>query len=189
MKNILFIALALLCYSVKAQENLPTAVKLPAADSSPADIVYYPINAAKAKGNEATGPIIKVVYSRPQKKGREIFGVLEQYGNVWRFGANESTEIRFYKNVTVGNKKVKAGIYSLFAIPDKDKWTIIINKQTDKWGAFSYDQSKDVVRLDVPITILSKQVEYFTVTFTPAKDGANLIAAWDKTQVSLPISF
>jgi len=143
----------------------------------------------KAKSGEKTEPIIKIVYSRPQRKGRDIFGVLEQYGKVWRFGANENTEIRFYKKVTIGGKKIKAGTYSLFAIPNKDNWTIILNSQIDKWGAFSYDQSKDLVRINTSIKTLAKPIEYFSLTFTSKEGGANLIIAWDKTQTELPISF
>ena len=189
MRNIFVLIFALLCFSAKAQEPINAGVKFAAADPSPADIVYFPLNAAKVKTDDDVKPIIKVVYSRPQKKGRDIFGVLEQYGKVWRFGANESTEIHFFEKVTVGGKKIKAGTYSLFAIPNKDKWTIIINKQTDKWGAFTYNQAMDIVRIDVPVKTLNKPIEYFSLTFSPLPQGATLIAAWDKTQVELPITF
>ncbi|RNL50692.1 DUF2911 domain-containing protein [Pedobacter jejuensis] len=189
MKNIILVVFALFCFGAKAQETPNPEVKFAAADPSPADIVYFPLNASKVKAGDFTKPKIKVVYSRPQKKGREIFGVLEQYGNVWRFGANESTEIRFFEKVNIGGKKIKAGTYSLFAIPNKDTWTIIINTQTDRWGAFTYDATKDVVRVNVPVKTLTKPVEYFSITFTPLATGATLIAAWDKTQVELPIAF
>lgn len=189
MRNIFIVVFALLCFGANAQETASTEVKFAIADPSPADIVYYPLNAAKVKADDATKPIIKVIYSRPQKKGRDIFGVLEQFGNVWRFGANESTEIQFFKKVTISGKKIKAGTYSLFAIPNKDTWTIIINSQTDRWGAFTYDQKKDIVRVNVPVKSLSKPIEYFSITFTPLTTGATLIAAWDKTQIELPIAF
>jgi len=189
MRNIVVLVFALLCFSAKAQEPTNADVKFAAADPSPADIVYFPLNAAKVKADDAAKPVIKVVYSRPQKKGRDIFGVLEQFGKVWRFGANESTEIQFFNKVTISGKKIKAGKYSLFAIPNKDIWTIIINSQTDRWGAFSYDQKKDLVRVNVPVKSLSKAIEYFSITFTPLASGATLIAAWDKTQIELPIAF
>lgn len=182
MKKLVFIALfAVLAIGARAQD-----VKFPGLDTSPADIVYYPLNVAKAKDNST--PLIKVVYSRPAKKGREIFGVLEQFGKVWRVGANESTEIRFYKSATVGGKKIKAGTYSLFAIPNKDKWTIIINKQIDKWGAFTYDQTKDVVRADVNVKSLDKPLETLSITFTTQATGANLVIGWDLSTVELPIT-
>jgi len=189
MKNIFIIVFVLLCFSARAQEATNADVKFAAADPSPADIVYFPLNAAKVKADEATKPIIKIVYSRPQKKGRDIFGVLEQFGNVWRFGANESTEVRFFKKVTISGKKIKAGSYSLFAIPNKDNWTVILNSQTDRWGAFTYDQKKDIVRVNVSVKPLLKPVEYFSITFTPLPSGATLVAAWDKTQIELPIAF
>lgn len=182
MKKLVFISLfAFLAVGANAQD-----VKFPGPDTSPADIVYYPLNVAKAKDNST--PLIKVLYSRPSKKGREIFGVLEQFGKVWRVGANESTEIRFYKAATIGGKKIKAGIYSLFAIPNKDKWTIIINKQVDKWGAFTYDQTKDVVRTDVDVKSLEKPLEVLSITFTTQANGANLVIGWDQSTVELPVT-
>ena len=182
MKKLVFISLfAFLAIGTSAQD-----VKFPGLDTSPADIVYYPLNVAKAKDNST--PLIKVLYSRPSKKGREIFGVLEQFGKVWRVGANESTEIRFYKAATIGSKKIKAGTYSLFAIPNKDKWTVIINKQVDKWGAFTYDQTKDVVRTDVDVKSLEKPLEVLSITFTTQANGANLVIGWDHSTVELPIT-
>lgn len=189
MKNIFIVVFALFCFSAKAQQASPAEVKFPAADPSPADIVYFPLNVPKAKAGDATKPIIKIVYSRPQKKGRDIFGVLEQYGNVWRFGANESTEVRFFKKVSIGGKKIKAGTYSLFAIPNKDTWTIIVNRETDKWGAFTYNQAKDIVRVNVPVKTLAKPIEYFSLTFIEVNGGAHLVIGWDRTQVELPINF
>ncbi|MEJ2903978.1 DUF2911 domain-containing protein [Pedobacter panaciterrae] len=181
MKKIMLFAL----FAIFAGNTMAQDVKFPAIDSSPADIAYFPLSVAKAKDDSK--PLIKVVYSRPSKKGREIFGVLEQFGKVWRVGANESTEIKFYKTVVIAGKKIKAGSYSLFAIPNKDNWTLIINKQTDKWGAFTYNQEKDLVRVDVPVKTLTSTVESLCITFKSQEKGANLIIAWDKTFVELPI--
>ncbi len=183
----LVIALVLFCFAANAQNAV--AVKFPAVDASPLDVAYYPVNSAKVKKDDTAMPIIKVLYSRPAKKGREVFGVLEQFDKVWRLGANESTEIYFDRSVTVGDKKLRPGSYSLFAIPSKDKWTIIVNKQTDRWGAFTYDQAKDVTRVDVPVTKLEKAIESFSIVFTDAPAGANMVMAWDTTQVILPIGF
>lgn len=181
MKKLLVFAL----FTMFAGKTMAQDIKFPAVDSSPADISYFPTNVAKAKDDSA--PLIKVVYSRPSKKGREIFGVLEQFGKVWRVGANESTEIKFFKPAVIGGKRIKAGSYSLFAIPNKDIWTIIINKQTDKWGAFTYNQEKDLVRVNVPVKALASTAESLCITFTTKEKGANLIIAWDKTYVELPI--
>ena len=161
-------------------------IKFPAIDKSPLDIVYYPLNIAKDK-DASKKPLIKIIYSRPSKNGRPIYGVLERYGKVWRTGANESTEIRFYKNVKVGDKKVKAGVYSLFTIPEKDKWTIIINKQTDKWGAYTYDQSKDVARIEVPVKASTSVIEHFSITFSEHPQGANIVMGWDRSLIEVPI--
>lgn len=186
-KMSLCLMLALFCFAAQAQTNA-SAVKYPNLDSSPLDVLYYPINVVKVKkGEQPASPLVKVLYSRPQRKGRTIFGVLEQFDKVWRLGANENTEITFLKSVVIGGKKIKAGTYSLFAIPTKDKWTVIVNKQTDRWGAFSYDAAKDVVRVDVPVTTLDKTIESFSMTFVDFAEGINLMMAWDNTQVSLPI--
>jgi len=190
MKNIcLCLLLVLFGLTSSAQTTVAGPIKFPNIDPSPMDALYYPINATKVKKEDTSLPIIKVLYSRPSKKGREIFGVLEQFDKVWRLGANENTEISFAKSVTIGNKKIKAGTYSLFAIPSKEKWTIIVNKQVSRWGAFSYDESKDVIRIEVPITKLEKAIESFSMTFTEFADGANLVMAWDTTQAILPIYF
>lgn len=162
-------------------------IKFSKLDASPLDVVYYPLNTTKSK--EPVEPVMRVLYSRPQKKGREIFGVLEQFDKVWRLGANENTEIQFFKPVTIAGKKIKAGRYSLFAIPSKEKWIIIINKQVDKWGAFSYDEKSDVTRVEVPVNKLEKTLEIFSITFADTPEGANLIMAWDNTQTALPIGF
>ncbi|MXV49627.1 DUF2911 domain-containing protein [Pedobacter sp. HMF7647] len=164
------------------------AQQFPLLDKSPADIIYFPLKAPSSKDPEVK-PIIKVIYSRPQKNGREIFGVLEQFGKVWRVGANESTEIKFFETVKLGDKKIKHGTYSLFAIPNSDKWIIIINKITDKWGAFTYDQSADVARIEVPVIKSSKTIEAFSITFIPTDSGAKMMMGWDNTIVEVPFVF
>ncbi|MDF3077309.1 MAG: asparagine synthetase [Sphingobacteriaceae bacterium] len=180
MKKIILTLVCAICFlGAEAQ------YKFPALDASPADFVIYPLKAA----NTGAPAKIKVSYSRPAKKGREIFGTLEAFGKVWRAGANESTQIQFYVPVTVGGKSIAAGTYSLFAIPDKDKWTIILNSATNRWGAYSYDQTKDIARVDVPVKTLPDVVENFSITFTDKPGGANLVMGWDKTAVELPITF
>jgi len=185
MKKIsLFVLVAFFGLAVNAQE-----VKFPALDGTPADIAYYPVNAAKVKAGDKSSPVIKVVYSRPSKKGREVFGTLAPYGKVYRLGANESTDIKFFKPVTIGKKTIPAGSYSLFAIPNEKTWTMIINKQTDRWGAYVYDEGMDVVRVEVPVKPLTEPLEALSITFSPQTDGAHLHIGWDKTSVALPIQF
>lgn len=130
---------------------------------------------------------IAVTYGRPYKKGREIFGKLEPYGKVYRVGADEATTITFAKDGTFGGKPVKAGTYTLFAIPNEKQWTIILNSQLGQWGAFKYDQykDKDVLQVDVPVTTLSAPVEQLTIK--PA--GKDLTISWDVVLVSVPVRF
>ena len=170
---------------------LQAQTKLPAVDKSPMDMSYYPNGYPVSKiQDKATDPLMaRVIYSRPQKNGRTIFGDLLEYGKVWRLGANEATEIEFYQNVKIGGTKVKKGRYTLYCIPYADKWTVIVNKETDTWGSFKYDTKKDVARIDVPVQKQSENTEAFTMVFEKATTGANLIMAWDDVKVNLPIEF
>lgn len=165
-------------------------LKLPAFDKSPMDMVYYPVNYPVLKiQDKATEPLAaRVIYSRPQKAGRSVFGELVEYGKVWRLGANEATELEFFKEVKIGNKKIPKGKYTLYAVVNAADWTIILNKETDIWGAFKYDEKKDVVRINVPVQKLPEAAEAFTMYFEKAPIGTNLIIAWDEVKVALPIA-
>ncbi|MFT3822486.1 MAG: DUF2911 domain-containing protein [Chitinophagaceae bacterium] len=129
---------------------------------------------------------IKITYGRPYKKGREIFGVLEKYDSVWRVGADEATEITFSKDVQFGGKPVKAGTYTLFAIPRPTEWTIILNGELKQWGAYSYakNKEKDVLHVNVPSKKLDNVVEQLTLSFTKKNV---LVIEWDQTHVEIPI--
>ncbi len=167
--------------------------KFPAMDKSPMDMSYYPVNYPILKIQQTPDkplePLLaRVVYSRPQKNGRNVFGELLEYGNIWRMGANEASEIEFFKDVVIGNKLVPKGRYTLYAVPNADKWTIIVNKETDIWGAFKYDSIKDMVRVDVPVQKLAEPLEAFAMIFEKAGNGFALTAAWDTMSVSLPIA-
>jgi len=167
------------------------ALKLPQLDKSPMDMAYYPDNYPVLKiQDKATEPLVaRVIYSRPQKEGRTIFGGLIEYGKVWRLGANEATEIELYKDVKVKDKKLSKGRYSIFALPTETDWTIIFNKDTDVWGAFKYDEKKDVLRVSVPVQKSSASVEPFSISFSKSATGADMIMAWDEAVVTLPITF
>lgn len=132
---------------------------------------------------------IKITYSQPQRNNREIFGQLVPYGKVWRTGANEATEITTTKDILINNHTLVAGTYSLFTIPDKDKWTIIINSDVGLWGAYNYNPQKDVLRFDVPVQSTDKIYEPFTIIFDHRNEVADLLLLWDKTKVSIPIQF
>ena len=130
---------------------------------------------------------VTVTYGRPYKKGRVIFGELEKYGNVWRVGADEATQITFNQDTKFGGQNVPKGTYTLFAIPQENEWTIILNSQLGQWGAFGYEKvkDKDVLKVKVPVKKLSNVVEQLTLS----ADKSALSIAWDQTQVSIPMSF
>jgi hypothetical protein len=153
------------------------------------DMAYYPINYPVLKiQDKATEPLIaRVIYSRPQKNNRVVFGELVEYNTVWRMGANEATEIEFYRDVKIGGKKILKGKYTLYALVNPNEWSIILNKETDTWGAFKYDQKKDVVRTTVPVQQNMEPADVFTVFFEKISNGINLNIAWDTVLVSLPI--
>ncbi len=185
MKNILTLAL-LLTVSLAAVAQS----KLPPLDKSPLDISYFPDNYPVLKiQDKVTEPLMaRVIYSRPEKNERKLFGELIEYGKVWRLGANEATEIEFYVPVKISNTKIKKGRYSLFAIPNSDKWTIILNRENDTWGSFRYDLKKDVVRIDVPVQKQASIAENFSLLFVKEGAGFALNALWDDVKVSLPLS-
>ncbi|WP_276372435.1 DUF2911 domain-containing protein [Chryseolinea sp. H1M3-3] len=132
---------------------------------------------------------IKITYSQPQKRDRDIFGKLVPYDQVWRTGANEATEITTTKNIQINGTLLKAGTYSLFTIPQKDKWTVIINSEVGLWGAYNYNSKLDVMRFDVPVTTTDMVYESFTMQFDHRNEVADLLLYWDKTKISIPIKF
>lgn len=160
-------------------------------DSSPLDMSYYPVNYPVLKiQDKMSEPLIaRVVYSRPQKRGRKLFGDLIGYGQVWRLGANEATEIEFFKDIKVDGKPVKKGRYTLYALVNEDKWVLILNKETDTWGAFRYDSTKDVLRTTVPVEKRPDIAEAFSMAFQKAGKGAELMISWDDVLVKLPITW
>jgi hypothetical protein len=180
-----------LCAVIFSATLLIAQTKLPPVDKSPMDMSYYPNGYPVSKiQDKPTEPLIaRVIYSRPQKNGRVVFGDLLEYGKVWRMGANEATEVEFYQNVKVNNTKIKKGRYTLYCIPYADKWTVIINKENDTWGSFKYDMKKDLVRMDAAVQKQTEITEAFAMAFEKAATGANLIIAWDDVKVTLPIVF
>jgi hypothetical protein len=128
--------------------------------------------------------IVKVIYSRPQLKGRDLLK-LAPPEKVWRTGANEAAEITFYKDVIFGGKELNAGTYSLFTIPSSDgDWTIIINKVKNLWGSYYYNKGQDVVRVSGKVTKTEKAIEAFSMMFD--KD-MTLKMGWGNTVVSVSI--
>ncbi len=168
--------------------------KMRGLDKSPMDMAYYPDDfshdrkfAPEKVGNEA---FVRVTYSRPAKNGRKIFGERVPFDKVWRVGANEATEIKFYKNVKIGGKKIKKGVYSLYVIPTANEWTFILNTDLDVWGAYSYNDTKDVFRTTVKTQKTDAVIENLSIQFSKINENAtNMKVAWDDTMTDLEISY
>jgi Protein of unknown function (DUF2911) len=154
-------------------------------DGSPMDRADFPDNFAHDRKfapdrKLPESNMIKVIYSRPQKKGRQVFGNLVKYNEVWRLGANETTEIKIYENIEIGGKILKKGSYAMYAIPTEKKWTIIFNDDLDEWGHYSYNQGHDVLRVKASVKTNKNVVEAMAIQFEDLKDGKGVMKiAWD----------
>lgn len=169
----------------------PTDKQLPlGVDKSPMDMVYYPVDYPKLKmAKNLQEPLVaRVVYSRPQKSGRTIFGEVLKYGNPWRLGANEATEIEFFRDVMIEGKKVEKGRYVLYCIPFEKEWTLVMNSDLFTWG-LKIDSTKDVYKFTIPINRTNYPFEVFTMEFEKAGKGAELIMEWDSVRAKLPFTF
>lgn len=178
MKKLFTIALVVMAFIAAPTANAQD--EFAGLQKSPTDISY-------AKTDRRAKPTMKVIYSRPQKKGRELFGKLVPYGKVWRTGADEATEIKLTEDYKFGGKTVKAGTYSLFTIPGEKEWTIILNSDLDDWGHYAYKEANDVARITVPVTS-GKEVESFSIAFKAVDGGYNLVMGWGTTRVAVPFT-
>jgi hypothetical protein len=128
-------------------------------------------------------------YSRPSVKGRQIFGGLQAYGELWRTGANAATTLSFDTDIRFGGQAVPAGTYALFTVPGQETWTIILNNQAEQWGGFRYDPADDVVRVEVPSQTDAPMRETLHLGFNALQDEtAVLEIAWENTVVEVPIA-
>jgi hypothetical protein len=165
-------------------------------DKSPMDMSYYPVDFTKQKMVKAIQePLVaRVIYSRPKKDNRLIFGDVVKYGSPWRLGANEATEIEFFTDVRIYDELVKQGRYILYSIPYPDKWRIVLNNDLYTWG-LKFDSGKDVHRFTIPIQKTNLPFERFTMEFekdpqTDKKAQKMLLhIAWDSLYATLPITY
>jgi hypothetical protein len=159
-------------------------------DKSPLDLSYYPVDYPKLKmaGNVKEPVIARVIYSRPKKDGRIIFGNVLKYGVRWRLGANEATEIEFFRDVTIQNNLIKKNRYVIYCIPYENKWTIILNNDLFTWG-LKIDSTKDLFKFDIPVFKSEYPMEYFTMGFEKKDTGMHLVMAWDSIKAMLPIIY
>jgi len=176
MKKFYLYALALFLAGVCFKSNAQ-APRIP--DASPTQTIIQDFGLGK----------VTITYSRPSVKGRVIFGGINPFGQVWRTGANAATTLTFSENVIVEGHSVKAGTYSLFTIPDKDEWTIILNKTAKQWGAYSYNEADDLLRFKEKPVYLAEKREAFTIQFSNiTTHSTDLHLVWDHTSISIKLN-
>jgi hypothetical protein len=174
MKKLTLITSIAFVFMILLSANL-NAQKFATMDKSPLDVATFP------SSNRVAQKSIKVVYSRPQLKGRTL-SKLAPNDKVWRTGANEAANITLYQDMNIAGKPVKAGEYSLFTIPGDSEWTIIINKDINVWGAYSYNEDNDVVRVKAKVSSSDESIEAFSIAFD--QDGT-MFLAWGTTRVGV----
>lgn len=175
--SLLVLTLALISFSCTAEEQEdPDPIRRKS-----------PIAIAKVKH---AGTYLKIVYGQPYKNGRVIFGDLVPYGEVWRTGANEATELTTTGDILLADRELPAGTYTLFTIPGEENWTLIINEELGQWGVFDYDPSTDLFRAEVSSSTLDQLSEAFTIQFEEVQGGsADIVMRWDRTEVRIPVEF
>lgn len=150
-------------------------------DDIPHDIAYY-------RETRVTAPLAKVVYGRPQKNGDEVFGSQVPYGKLWRTGANEATEVKFYKDVLFGDTTVAAGTYVLLSIPGEQEWEIILSSKLDVFGAFQYSPAFDIARIKVQVS-KAESLEVFSIAFKETENSVQMVLGWDAARIKIPLYF
>jgi len=183
-RSLLLITLALAFTALNTQ-----AQKFPGLDPSPLDVAFFPGNSANA---EFRGPRveaqIKLYYSRPQLKDRELSKLVPD-GKMWRFGANEASEITFYQDVTVGDTPVKAGTYAVFIDVKGSSWEFVLHSKLNTWGNFLMKGSNEVARVAGAMSTNNDSVEALSVAFKEVDGGAHMVVGWANTIAEMPIKF
>jgi hypothetical protein len=172
--TIVFAVMMVFSFNAEAQEFKPL-------DKSPMDAASFP------SSYKESNKLIKITYSRPQLKGREM-SELAPAGKVWRTGANEAAELTLYTDMMLGDTKVSAGTYTFYVIPGEKEWTAIISTDLNVWGSYFYKEENDVARLKVPVSMGDESLEAFSIAFEEAKDGVHMHLGWDKVRVAVPFT-
>ncbi len=163
-------------------------LSLAALASAQQDKSKRPSPPASAQCKFSDGKAIKVDYSSPRMKGRKIYGGLVPYGEVWRTGANEATTFVTDTNLSVGGKDVPAGSYTIFTIPNEDKWTLIINKKTGEWGIPYKYEADELGRVDMQVSKTPAPVENFTIDFDQTGGSCTMRLDWENTRATVAIT-
>jgi hypothetical protein len=180
--------------SVALPINLNAKV-LDGEDKSPMDFAYFPPrskyqNHLKPEEVEANQPKMRVLYSRPQMKGRKIFGELVKYDGMWRLGANQTTTVTFYQNVTIGGKELRRGTYGIFAKPNANQWEFIIHSNINSWGTPNHDEKDNLVSVTSSTEKTPSTLEALSVTFEDkGNEKVDIIFGWENTMARLPVTF
>lgn len=154
------------------------AQKFADLDKSPMDAAAFPTS------YKDSNKLIKIIYSRPQLNGRAL-STLAPNDKVWRTGANEADELTLYTDMKLGKTPIKAGTYTFYAIPGDKEWTVIISKDINVWGAYSYNEANDVARLSVPVTS-GASIEALSIVFSEADNGVDMHLGWGTARVAVP---
>ncbi len=180
MKKLSFLSVLAFAFILLASTNV-NAQKFSGLDKSPMDAAAFPTS------YKESNKLIKIIYSRPQLKGRDL-STLAPNGKVWRLGANEAAELTLYKDMKLGGTHVKAGTYTFYTIPGDKEWTAIISKDLNAWGSYFYNEANDVARLSVPVSSDSESLEAFSIAFDKADNGVNMYLGWGTTRVAVPFT-
>ncbi len=143
---------------------------------------------AKAECKLAGGKTVTVDYSSPRAKGRKIYGDLVPYGKVWRAGANEATMFVTDTDLSIGGTTVPAGSYTIFTVPNTNKWQLVISNKIGEWGTAYPGPSEDLARIDMKVSKLGSPLENFTIAFDQSGTGCTLRMDWETTRASVDIS-
>jgi hypothetical protein len=143
---------------------------------------------AKAECKFSDGKTISIDYSSPRMRGRKIFGELVPYGEVWRAGANEATTFVTNSNLILGGKEVPAGQYTLFTLPNPDKWMLIVSKKTGEWGIPYPGEQFDFARMEMKVAKIPSPVEDFKISFDQTGSACTLHMDWETTRASIDIT-
>ncbi len=182
MKKSRYIKIAILIYTLLLFCVKHSAQGFKNLDEFPQDITYF-------RDSKTTPPMVKVIYGRPKLKKEKAFGDQVPYRQIWRTGANEATEIKFFKDVFFGEQLVKAGTYVLVTIPGEKEWEIILNRNLDVWGAYQYNPQADIAKIKVPVS-KAERLEVFSIAFKRIiHNEIQMVLGWDSTRVKIPLKF
>lgn len=150
-----------------------------------ASVAQKPQSPRMEAEGEVFGSEVEVDYGAPSVRGRVIWGDLVPYGEIWRAGANENTTIEFENDVHIGGNKLPAGKYGFFIIPNENSdWVLIFNKRNEDWGAYSYDQKEDALRVSVTPEFVDENQEM--LQFSVIEN--TIVFSWEKARIVFPFS-